>query len=62
VLERYIFTKADNYRNLDGLPDLKVIQSNMDAMKALGFTKTVLKIDDYADLSLVKEAATRLKQ
>jgi sulfonate transport system substrate-binding protein len=62
VLERYIFTKADNYRNLDGLPDLKVIQSNMDAMKALGFTKTVLKIDDYADLSLVKEAAARLKQ
>jgi sulfonate transport system substrate-binding protein len=61
VLDRYLFTKADNYRNLDGLPDLKVIQSNIHAMKELGFAKTELNINDYADLSLVKEAAARLK-
>ena len=60
VLERYIFTKADNYRNLDGLPDLKAIQANWAAQKELGLSKQELRVEDYADLSLVKEAAARL--
>lgn len=62
VLRRYIFTKSDNYRSLDALPDLTVIQNNWTAMKELGLTRQVLKANDYADLSIVKEAATRLKQ
>jgi NitT/TauT family transport system substrate-binding protein len=62
VLERYIFSKQDNYRNLDGLPDLKVIQANWAAQKELGFIKQELNVNDYADLSLVKEAAARLKK
>jgi len=61
VLERYIFTKKDNYRNLDGLPDLDVIQHNMHEQQEMGFTKTEIDIHKYADLSLVKEAAARLK-
>ena len=62
VLERFIFTKQDNYRSLDGLPDLKVIQSNFQAQFELGLTKQVLNINEHADLSLVKEAAERLKK
>jgi NitT/TauT family transport system substrate-binding protein len=61
VLDRYLFTKKDNYRNLDGLPDLKVIQDNMRAQKEIGLAKSEININDYADLSLVKEAAERLK-
>jgi NitT/TauT family transport system substrate-binding protein len=62
VLERYIFTKEDNYRNLDGLPDLTVIQANWAAQKELGFIRQELNVNDYADLTLVKEAAERLKK
>jgi NitT/TauT family transport system substrate-binding protein len=62
VLKRYIFTKRDNYRNLDGLPDLAVIQRNMEEQHELGFTDRVLDIKKYADLSLIKEAAARLKK
>lgn len=60
VLRRYIFTKEDNFRSMDAMPDLKVIQSNMQVQFELGFTRQVLKVEDYADLSLVKEAAARL--
>jgi len=61
VLERYIFTKDDNYRNLDGLPDLKAIQANWAAQKELGLIRQALDVNNYADLSLVQEAAARLK-
>jgi sulfonate transport system substrate-binding protein len=61
VLERYIFTKKDNYRNLDGLPDLQVIQDNMRAQREIGLAKSEININDYADLTLVREAAARLK-
>jgi len=61
VLERYMFTKKDNYRNLDGLPDLKVIQDNMRAQREVGLAKSEINVEDYADLSLMKEAGARLK-
>jgi NitT/TauT family transport system substrate-binding protein len=62
VLRRYIFTQRDNYRSLDALPDLGIIQKNWAAMKELGLTKQELNVNDYADLSVVKEAAARLKK
>ena len=62
VLSRYIFTKSDNYRSLDALPDLTVIQKNWTAMKELGLIRRELNVNDYADLSIVKEAAGRLKK
>jgi ABC-type nitrate/sulfonate/bicarbonate transport system substrate-binding protein len=61
VLDKYLFTKKDNYRDMDGLPDLKAIQSNMQVQYDLGFTKTLINAEEYSDLSLVKEAAARLK-
>ena len=62
VLRRYIFTKGDNYRSLDALPDLKAIQNNWAAMKELGLIKQELNVNEYADLSIAKEAAERLKK
>jgi len=61
VLKRYIFTKQDNYRNLDGLPDLQVIQKNFEQQREIGLTDRVLNVNDYADLSPMKEAVERLK-
>jgi sulfonate transport system substrate-binding protein len=57
----WAFTKRDYYRGLNGEPDLAVLQRNIDTVKALGFIKADVAVKDYNDLSLVKEAAARLK-
>lgn len=56
----WLFTKQDYYRDLDGRPDLKALQSNVDAMAAMGYFKT-LKVTEFADLTIVEEAVQRLK-
>lgn len=56
-----MFTRNDWYRNLDGLPDLEALQKNVDAQKELGFIKADFDVRKSADLSLVREAAARLK-
>jgi NitT/TauT family transport system substrate-binding protein len=43
------------------MPDLEALQANVDMMRSLGFTKETLEVKKYADLSFVKEAASRLK-
>jgi NitT/TauT family transport system substrate-binding protein len=57
----WLFTKKDYYRNPNMLPDLKALQSNIDTTHELGFIKAKLDVSKYADLSLVQEAAKRLK-
>jgi sulfonate transport system substrate-binding protein len=57
----WAFTKKDFYRDPNGVPDLGIVQRNIDQMKALGFLKSSIDVPQYADLSLVKEAAARLK-
>jgi NitT/TauT family transport system substrate-binding protein len=57
----WLFTKQDSYRDPDGLPDLVALQRNVDTAAALGFFKPGIVVNDYADLSIVKEAAARLK-
>jgi len=57
----WVFTKQDNYRNPDMLPDLKALQANVDTMKDLGFVKARVDVAAHADLSLIQEAARRLK-
>jgi ABC-type nitrate/sulfonate/bicarbonate transport system substrate-binding protein len=61
VWDSWLFTKKDYYRNTDMLPNLKALQANMDLQKKLGFLKSDIKVDHYADLSIVKEAAKKLK-
>jgi NitT/TauT family transport system substrate-binding protein len=57
----WIFTKDDEYRAPDGLPDLPALQRALDMLKELGLVPAVPAIDRYADLSLVREASARLK-
>jgi NitT/TauT family transport system substrate-binding protein len=57
----WLFTKQDYYRNPDMLPNLDALQSNINTTKELGFIKATLDVKKYSDLSLVQEAAKRLK-
>jgi NitT/TauT family transport system substrate-binding protein len=59
VLEDWLFTKKDFYRDLDGKPDLKVIQESIEKVKELGFIKETVDASKYADLSLIEEATRR---
>jgi len=57
----WLFTKQDTYRDPNLLPNLEALQRNVDTTRDLGFVKKKIDINKYADLSLVKEAAKRLK-
>lgn len=58
----WVFTKADCFRDPDLLPDLDALQRNVDTTQELGFVKNKIDVKKYADLSLAKEAAARLKK
>jgi ABC-type nitrate/sulfonate/bicarbonate transport system substrate-binding protein len=57
----WVFTKQDNYRDRNMMPDLAALQRNVDTMKELGFIKANVDVKAHSDLSLVEEAAKRLK-
>jgi NitT/TauT family transport system substrate-binding protein len=57
----WVFTKQDTYRDPNLLPNLVALQRNVDTTRELGFVKKKIDIEKYSDLSLVKEAAKRLK-
>ncbi|HVV60590.1 MAG TPA: ABC transporter substrate-binding protein [Pseudolabrys sp.] len=57
----WLFTNKDNYRDKNMMPDLAALQHNIDTVRELGFVKNKIDIKKYADLSLVQEAAKRLK-
>jgi NitT/TauT family transport system substrate-binding protein len=59
--ESWIFTKQDYYRDPDAIPDLAALQQNVDLQHKLGFLRKPVVVEKYADLSIVKEAAARLK-
>jgi NitT/TauT family transport system substrate-binding protein len=59
AFDSWLFTHRDFHRDLDGKPDLKVVQESVDKVKELGFIKTAIDVSRYADLSLVEEAAKR---
>jgi sulfonate transport system substrate-binding protein len=57
----WLFTKRDYYRDPNGLPNLDVLQQNIDALRALGLTKADLDTRNYVDLTIVQEAARRIR-
>jgi len=57
----WLLTHKDQYRNPSGLPNVAALQRNLDTAQKLGFLKTRLDASKYLDLSVVKEAAARLK-
>jgi sulfonate transport system substrate-binding protein len=61
VFEDWLFTQKDFYRDRDGVPNLKALQDNIEKVKELGFIKASLDAPAFADLSLVEEAAKRLR-
>ena len=58
----WLFTKAkDDYRDPDMMPNLDALQRNADVMLDLGFVKKRVDIKAHSDLTIVEEAAKRLK-
>ncbi len=57
----WAFTKKDTYHDPNMMPNLDALQKNVDMTRDLGFTKTSFDVKKYSDLSMVEEAAKRLK-
>jgi NitT/TauT family transport system substrate-binding protein len=57
----WLFTKKDYYRDPDMMPDLAALQRNVDATADMGFIKSRFDVKQHSDLSLIEEAAKRLK-
>jgi len=57
----YVFTKKDVYHDPELMPNLDALQKNVDMTHELGFTRASFDVRKYSDLSLVEEAAKRLK-
>ncbi len=61
IYEDWVFTKKDYYRDPDAKPNLTALQSNLKVQKELGLLNIDIDINKYTDLSLVEDAAKRLK-
>lgn len=61
VYASWLFTRGDFYHDPRGLPDLKALAANIALAHRLGIVKASLDVRKYAELSLVKTAAARLK-
>jgi sulfonate transport system substrate-binding protein len=57
----WVFTKDDYYRDPNMIPNLDALQKNVDMTKDLGFIKASFEVKAHSDLSLVQDAAKRLK-
>ena len=58
-LSGWYLTKADEYRDPNGIPDIAALQRNIDAQVKFGFLKQGFDVSKYADLSYIKRAAQR---
>ena len=58
----WAFSKQDYFRDPEALPNLEALQANVELQHQLGFLKASLDVKQYADLSITKEAAARLKK
>jgi NitT/TauT family transport system substrate-binding protein len=61
LFKGWLFTEKEYARNPDLLPDLAALQSNIDAQRDVGFLKGPIDVQKYADLSIVREAAGRVR-
>jgi sulfonate transport system substrate-binding protein len=57
----WLFTKEDYYRDPNGLVDVKSLQTSVDLQRDLGLIKSTIDVSKYVDMSLVQEAAKRIK-
>ncbi len=56
----WLFTDKDMYRDPNGLPNLPVLQANIELQRKLGFLGSDIDLKRYTDLSYVKAAAAAL--
>jgi sulfonate transport system substrate-binding protein len=57
----WAYTAKDYFRDPDLMPNLEALQHNVDLTRDLGFIKASFEVSRFSDLSLVQEAAKRLK-
>jgi len=57
----WVFTKNDYFRDQNGIAPIDAVTSNIHAQNQLGLIKADLDASQYDGLSLIKEAATRVK-
>jgi sulfonate transport system substrate-binding protein len=57
----WLFTHQDAYHDPNMMPNLAALQQNVDLTRDLGFVKSNLDVKKIAELSIVEEAAKRLK-
>ena len=58
----YVFTKEDNYRDPNMMPDIEALQRAVDAQLSVGYLKAKMDVSKLADLSMVTEAAARVNK
>jgi sulfonate transport system substrate-binding protein len=61
LLDSYLFTKKDLYRDPNMIPDLASLQHAIDIQRDFGFLKSRVDVQTHSDLSIVREAGSRLK-
>jgi NitT/TauT family transport system substrate-binding protein len=59
--DSWLFTKKDFYRDPDMMPNVATLQANIDVQQQMGFLKSKIDVKRHLDLSLIQEAAARLK-
>jgi NitT/TauT family transport system substrate-binding protein len=57
----WLFTHQDCYHDPDMMPNLAALQKNVDMTKELGFINASFDVKKYSDLSMIEEAAKRLR-
>lgn len=57
----WVFTKEDNYHPVDMRPDLEMLQKNIETLLSLGYLDSSIDVKKYSDMSLLDDAAKRLK-
>jgi NitT/TauT family transport system substrate-binding protein len=65
AFDKWLFVKAgqqgDYYRDPDLVPNVEALQANVDLQRELGFLKGPIDVRKHSDLSVVREAAARVK-
>lgn len=61
TIEGWVFTKDDYFRDPSGIAPIDAVTSNIHTQKELGLIKADLDARQYDGLSLIKEAAARVK-
>jgi sulfonate transport system substrate-binding protein len=61
IFDAWLFNNKDYYRDPNMIPNLDALQANVTMQKDLGFLKAGFDVKAHSDLSIVEEAANRLK-